>query len=155
MQESARAALTYVRSRGARLGLEENFHRKVDVHVHVPEGAIPKDGPSAGITIAAALISALTGQPVSKEIALTGEITLRGHVLPIGGLNEKLVAAQRTGYSTVILPKENGKDLTEIPEEAKKGIELVLVDRMDQVIPHLFGEGRRTTRSRRPRRRTR
>ena len=138
MQESARAALTYVRSRAKLFGLEDDFYETIDVHVHVPEGAIPKDGPSAGITIASAIISSLIDVPLLRDVALTGEITLRGHVLGIGGLNEKLVAAQRAGHKTVLLPRENEKDLTEIPPEVKKGIDLVLVSNMDQVLPHIF-----------------
>ncbi|MFH1680105.1 MAG: endopeptidase La [Candidatus Eisenbacteria bacterium] len=140
MQESARAALTYVRSRAASLGLEPTFYREIDVHVHVPEGAIPKDGPSAGITIAAALISSLTGVALRRDVSMTGEITLRGNILPIGGLNEKLVAAQRAGFRAVILPRENEKDLTEIPKDAKEGLEIVLVDSIDQALPFVFAD---------------
>ena len=143
MQESARAALTYVRSRAGRLGLASDFYRKTDVHVHVPEGAIPKDGPSAGITIASAIVSSLTGVPLRRDAAMTGEITLRGRVLPVGGLNEKLVAAQRAGFRTVIFPSENEKDLAEIPEEVKKGLELVPVRDMDQVLPRVLDERKR------------
>ncbi len=140
MRESARAALTYIRSRAEALGLDKNFYETIDLHVHIPEGAIPKDGPSAGISIAAALISSLTGIALRRDTALTGEITLRGHVLPIGGLNEKLVAALRAGVRTVILPKENEKDLVEIPEEAKKGLTIYTVERMDQVLPLVMVE---------------
>jgi ATP-dependent Lon protease len=144
MQESARAALTWVRSRASALDLDEDFHGALDFHVHVPEGAIPKDGPSAGITIAAALISSLIGVPLKRDVSMTGEITLRGHILPIGGLNEKLIAAQRAGFKTVVLPKENEKDLAEIPEEAKEGLDLVLVETMDQAVPFIFaGSGKK------------
>ncbi|MBN1825703.1 MAG: endopeptidase La [Candidatus Eisenbacteria bacterium] len=143
MQESARAALTYVRSRAVRLGLSHDFYRETDLHVHVPEGAIPKDGPSAGITIASAIISSLTGVPIRRDTAMTGEITLRGRILPIGGLNEKLVAAQRAGYRTVIFPRENEKDLAEIPEEVKEGLELVPVGDMDEVLPRVLAEPER------------
>ncbi|MFH1276947.1 MAG: endopeptidase La [Candidatus Eisenbacteria bacterium] len=140
MQESARAALTYVRSRAVSLGLDEEFYKDVDVHVHVPEGAIPKDGPSAGVTITAALISSLLGLPLKRQVAMTGEITLRGHVLPVGGLNEKLVAAQRAGFRTVVLPRENEKDLAEIPEAVTKGLDLILVERIDQALPFIFAD---------------
>jgi ATP-dependent Lon protease len=134
MQESARAALSYVRSRGEELGLPRDFYQKVDIHVHVPEGAIPKDGPSAGITLATSLASALTGRPVRHDIAMTGEITLRGRVLKIGGLKEKLLAANRGGVSNVIIPKENGIDLSEVPKEIMKGLIVQPVDSMDEVL---------------------
>ncbi|MCD6306942.1 MAG: endopeptidase La, partial [Deltaproteobacteria bacterium] len=134
MQESAQAALSYVRSRARNLKLPDNFYEKVDIHVHVPEGAIPKDGPSAGITIATSIVSALTRYPVNREIAMTGEITLRGRVLPIGGLKEKILAAHRGGVSKVLIPSENKKDIVEIPKKILRKVELVLVDHMDEVL---------------------
>src|SRR5437588_824925 len=138
MQESAQAALTYVRSRAGRLGLARDFYRNIDIHIHVPEGAIPKDGPSAGITMATALASALSKIPVRRDIAMTGEITLRGKVLPIGGLKEKLLAAHRAGIFEAILPKENEKDLAEVPENLRNAMKLHLVDRMAEVLDIAF-----------------
>ena len=134
MQESAQAAMSYVRSRAKLLGLAPDFYEKLDIHIHVPEGAIPKDGPSAGITMATALVSALTGKPVSKDVAMTGEITLRGNVLPIGGLKEKIFAAYRGGVKKIIIPQENGKDLRDIPKNILKNITVVEVTHADQVL---------------------
>tara|TARA_B100001750_G_scaffold229213_1_gene224380 strand:+ start:1 stop:1899 length:1899 start_codon:yes stop_codon:yes gene_type:complete len=139
MQESAHAALTYARSRSASLGLEPDFYKNVEIHVHMPEGAIPKDGPSAGITIAAALCSALTGVPVRCSIAMTGEITLRGNVLPIGGLNEKLIAALRSGIKEVMIPHRNRKDLVDVPPEVKDAIDIRSVSTMDEVLKRAMG----------------
>src|SRR5689334_18829158 len=134
MQESAQAAMTYIRSRSGRLGLARDFYRNFDIHVHVPEGAIPKDGPSAGITMATAIASALTKIPVRRDIAMTGEITLRGKVLPIGGLKEKLLAALRAGIKEAIIPKENEKDLAEVPENIRGQMKIHPVENMDQVL---------------------
>jgi ATP-dependent Lon protease len=134
MRESGQAALTWIRSRAERLGLQKWFYKEIDVHVHVPEGAIPKDGPSAGITIATALVSALTGVPTRADVSMTGEITLRGTVLAIGGLIEKALAARRTGHKTIVLPRANQKDLVELPEDLKADLEFILVDTMDQVL---------------------
>jgi ATP-dependent Lon protease len=134
MQESARAALSYVRSRAAVFGLPRYFYDKVDIHVHVPEGAIPKDGPSAGITMATSIVSALTGIPIDKHIAMTGEITLRGNVLPIGGLKEKALAAHRGGIKRVLLPKENENDIEEIPATVRNELELIPVAHVDEVL---------------------
>ena len=136
MQESAQAALSYVRSRAAALGLKPDFYQKIDIHLHIPEGSIPKDGPSADITLATALVSALCRVSVRHDIAMTGEITLRGRVLPIGGLKEKVLAAHRGGIRTVLIPKENEKDIEEISPQILKNVTLIHVEHMDQVLRH-------------------
>jgi ATP-dependent Lon protease len=134
MQESAQAAMSYVRSRAADLALERDFYQKIDVHIHIPEGAIPKDGPSAGITIVTALVSALTKIPVHQGMAMTGEVTLRGRILPIGGLKEKLLAAHRGGVRRVMIPAENEKDLHDVPARVKKALRIDAVEHMDEVL---------------------
>jgi ATP-dependent Lon protease len=134
LQESAQAALSYARSRSKDFGIKPDIFDKTDIHIHLPEGAIPKDGPSAGITIATALISALTGRAVHHDVGMTGEITLRGRVLPVGGLKEKMLTAYRAGLKTVIIPKRNKKDLVEIPQRVKRGVRMVLADQMDEVL---------------------
>ncbi|UCF79877.1 MAG: endopeptidase La [Candidatus Eiseniibacteriota bacterium] len=134
MKESGHAALSYARSRAELLGLEKDFYKEVDVHVHVPEGAMPKDGPSAGITMAVALVSALTGIPTRKDVAMTGEITLRGNVLPVGGLNEKLVAAKRAGIETVLIPKVNEREVKELPSDIRNSLSINGVETMDEVL---------------------
>ncbi len=134
MTESAQAALSYVRSRAHHLGLPKEFYRNIDIHVHVPEGAIPKDGPSAGITLATALTSALTMIPVRRDIAMTGEVTLRGKVLPIGGLKEKLLAAHRAGIREAVMPKDNERDFAELPQLIKDEMKLHFVSEMDDVL---------------------
>ncbi|HXV74924.1 MAG TPA: S16 family serine protease, partial [Candidatus Polarisedimenticolaceae bacterium] len=134
MQESAQAALSYIRTRAEALDIDPGFHRKYDLHVHIPEGAIPKDGPSAGIALATALASLLSDEAVRGEVAMTGEITLRGNVLPIGGVKEKVLAAYRYGFKTIILPKDNEKDLSEIPEDIASQLEFRLVENMDEVL---------------------
>ena len=134
MQESAQAAMSYVRSRAEELGLPRDFYQKIDLHIHIPEGAIPKDGPSAGITMATTIVSALTRIPIRHDLAMTGEVTLRGHVLPIGGLKEKVLAAHRGGIKRVLIPAENEKDIREIPAVVLKSVQIELVDHMDQVL---------------------
>ncbi|HZT06162.1 MAG TPA: endopeptidase La, partial [Chloroflexota bacterium] len=144
MQESARASLTYARSRAGALGIPDDFYERTDVHVHVPAGAIPKDGPSAGITIATAIISALSQRPVRHDVGMTGEITLRGRVLPIGGLRDKVLAAHRAGLRTIIIPKENERDLQDVPEGIRQELRFVSVEQVDQVLAEaLLPEPRR------------
>ena len=145
MRESGQAALSYARSRAISLGLDKNFYKGIDVHVHLPEGAIPKDGPSAGIAMATALVSALTGVPTRDDVAMTGEITLLGNVLPIGGLNEKVVAAKRAGVKTVIIPKLNEKDLRELPDFIRDDLQFKLVETMDEVLEVALKPGESST----------
>jgi ATP-dependent Lon protease len=136
MQESIQAALSVVRKRAQSLGIADDFYQKSDIHIHLPEGAIPKDGPSAGVGICTALVSVLTGIPVRCDVAMTGEITLRGEVLPIGGLKEKLLAAVRGGLGRVLIPEENVRDLAEIPDNIKNKLEIIPVRWVDQVLEH-------------------
>ena len=136
MTESIQAAMTYVRSRSSQLNLNNDFYKKLDIHVHVPEGATPKDGPSAGVGMCTAIVSSLTGIPTKSNVAMTGEITLRGEVLAIGGLKEKLLAAHRSGIKTVLIPEENIKDLEEIPSKIKDKLEILPVKWVDDVLSH-------------------
>jgi ATP-dependent Lon protease len=144
MQESAQAALTYVRARAGQFGLPEGFYKETDIHVHVPEGAIPKDGPSAGIAMATSIASAFIRRKVRGDLAMTGEITLRGRVLPIGGLKEKLLAAHRGDIRTVIIPKDNEKDLADVPANVLKNLEVILVEHVDEVLKHALLPEERT-----------
>jgi ATP-dependent Lon protease len=134
MQESAQAAMSYVRARAERFGIDKKFSENSDIHIHLPEGAIPKDGPSAGVTMATAIVSALARIPVRKDVAMTGEITLRGRVLPIGGLKEKVLAAHRAGIRTILIPKDNRKDLKEIPKRIRESLRMVRVEFVDDVL---------------------
>jgi ATP-dependent Lon protease len=136
MQESARAALSYTRSRAESLGIDPDFFEKMDIHLHIPAGAQPKDGPSAGVTMTTALVSLLTNRAVHSNVGMTGEMTLRGQVLPIGGLKEKILAAHRVGLKKVILPRQNEPDLEEIPDEVRRSMEFVLVEKFDEILPH-------------------
>jgi ATP-dependent Lon protease len=144
MQESAQAAMSYVRSRAHELGLPRDFYQAIDIHIHVPEGAIPKDGPSAGVTMSTSLVSALTRLPVRHDVAMTGEITLRGRILPIGGLKEKVMAAHRAGIKKILIPAENVQDIKEISKVILKDIELLPVEHLDQVLQEalVLPEGR-------------
>src|SRR5699024_2516247 len=136
MQESAQAAFSYIRSRSKELKISSDFHKKYDIHIHVPEGATPKDGPSAGITMATALISSLTGRAVKRNVGMTGEITLRGNVLPIGGLKEKSLSAHRAGLTHIIMPADNERDLDDIPESVRKDLTFIRVKHLDDVLEH-------------------
>jgi len=142
MKESAQAALSYVKSKSKELNIDEQLFSTMDLHIHVPAGAIPKDGPSAGITMASAIASVFTGKPLRKDVAMTGEITLRGRVLPIGGLKEKVLAAKRMGIKTVIIPKRNKKDLEELPKYVKEGLKFILIESMDEVLKHVFSKSK-------------
>ena len=141
MKESAEAAFSWVRSHSAELGLDPEFYQTIDVHIHVPEGAVPKDGPSAGVTMTTALVSALTRKPVRQNVAMTGEITLRGRVLPIGGLKEKTLAAYRAGINTLIIPEENKKDLEKIPDYVLEKFKIIPVKEIQQVLSAAIMEG--------------
>ena len=145
MKESAQAAVSYARAHAKTLGIEADFYQKLDIHIHVPAGAIPKDGPSAGITMATALISALTKRPVSRDVAMTGEITLRGRVLPIGGLKEKSLAAFRAGMKTIVIPDRNEKDLDEIPKPLRRKLNWVVAKNMSDVLSVALMDRRKTT----------
>jgi ATP-dependent Lon protease len=138
MKESAQAALSYIRSNAKAFNIDPNFFKGKEVHIHLPEGAIPKDGPSAGITMSMALLSAVSGRPASNAIAMTGEITLRGEVLPIGGLNEKLLAAKRNKISTILIPKDNEIDLKEIQDSVKDGLKIIPIEKIEDAIPYVF-----------------
>ncbi len=146
MKESAQAAISYVRSRSKQLMIDEEFYKNFDIHIHIPEGAIPKDGPSAGITMCTSIVSSLTKRPVYRDLAMTGEITLRGRVLAIGGLKEKILAAHRAGIKKILIPNENEKDLRDIPRTISKQLEIVLVEHMDEVLTHalILNEGETT-----------
>jgi ATP-dependent Lon protease len=144
MKESAQAALSYARSRSAELDIDTDF-KTIDIHIHVPSGAIPKDGPSAGVTMAASLISALTKTPVSKDVAMTGEITLRGRVLPVGGIKEKCLAALRAKITTIVVPEMNKKDLSEIPKDVRKKLHFITVKHMDDVLRAVLKKRRKPT----------
>ena len=133
-KESARTAYSYIRANAGMYSIAEDFHVKNDLHIHVPEGAVPKDGPSAGVALTCAMLSAITGKPARQDIAMTGEVTLRGRVLPIGGVKEKLLAANRMGIKTVLLPSENEKDLADIPENIRKLLDVRTISRVDQAI---------------------
>ena len=141
MKESCLIALDYVRANADRYGINPEMFEKNEIHLHFPEGAVPKDGPSAGVAITCAILSTLTGKPVDNNVALTGEVTLRGNVIPIGGLREKSLAALRSGIKTIIVPEENRKDVDELPEEVKKGLKIVYMKKVDDALPYLFGPG--------------
>jgi ATP-dependent Lon protease len=136
MKESARAGFSYIRSRSKEFGLEDDFHEQTDIHIHIPEGAIPKDGPSAGITMTTAVVSALLGVKVKSNLAMTGEITLRGRVLPVGGIKEKILAAHRAGITNILIPKENERDLIDIPDNIKRNLTIRAVETMDEVLEY-------------------
>jgi len=140
MQESARAAFTYAATRASKFGVSPQFREQNDIHIHVPAGATPKDGPSAGVAMASALVSVITGRPLRKQVAMSGEITLRGRVLPIGGVKEKVLAAHRAGCSEVVLPRENDRDLEEIPEFIRKELNITFIGHMDELLPLVLAD---------------
>jgi ATP-dependent Lon protease len=146
MKESAQAGLSYLRSSAKKLGINPDFFKGKDIHIHLPEGSIPKDGPSAGVTMTMAMLSAISNKPASNNVAMTGEITLTGMILGIGGLTEKLLAAQRYNIATVLIPAENEVDLKEIPEKVKKGLKIVTIEKVGEAIPYVF-EGVKTKKS--------
>ena len=141
MQESAKAGVSYIRSVAAKLKIDEEFYKKLDLHIHIPEGATPKDGPSAGVTMCTAIISTLTNTPVRKDVAMTGEITLRGKVLPVGGIREKVLAAHRAGIRKVLLPKENEVDIQDIPEVVREEMEFVFIKSVNDALKHVLVKG--------------
>ena len=149
MKESATAALSFIRSNAADLGIDEDFYDKYDIHIHVPAGGIPKDGPSAGVTMLTALTSLLTNKPIRKDLAMTGEITLRGQVLPVGGIKEKVLAAHRAGIKTLLLPEWNQKDLEDIPKNVQKEIRFYFLGKMKDVLKLAFSNGRGSRKVRR------
>jgi ATP-dependent Lon protease len=150
MQESAHAALSFVRSRAEHLKLDQSFFEKSDIHLHIPAGAQPKDGPSAGVTMATALVSLISGRPVRADVGMTGEITLRGQVLPVGGIKEKVLAAHRAGLKTVILPKRNESDLEDLPEEVRKSMKFIFVETVDEVLKAALESDKRHKNSSKP-----
>lgn len=141
MKESAKAAVSYIRSQSEQFCIQEDFYKEMDIHIHIPEGAVPKDGPSAGITMATAMVSALTKAKIRNDVAMTGEITIRGRVLPIGGLKEKAIAAQKAGIIEIIIPYENEKDLAEVPEKVKSSIKFIPVHEMNEVLNYALADG--------------
>jgi ATP-dependent Lon protease len=153
MQESAQAAFSYLKSRAMQLSIDSEIFENIDIHIHIPEGAIPKDGPSAGITICTALVSAFSGREVRKDVGMTGEITLRGRVLPVGGIREKVLAAHRSGLKTVIIPIRNQKDLIDVPKKARNELKIIPVEHMDQVLDYALNpEVKKEVKPERPRR---
>ena len=142
MQESARTAITYIRSIASEYDIEEDFYKKYDLHVHVPEGAVPKDGPSAGVTMFTSVMSALTGIPVKKDVAMTGEITLRGKVLPVGGIKEKVLAAHRAGIKTILLPADNKADIDDIPQTVRKQLNFILLEKTKEALKYALAESK-------------
>jgi ATP-dependent Lon protease len=149
MKESAQAGLSYLRSSAKKLGISPDFFKGKDIHIHLPEGSIPKDGPSAGVTMTMAMLSAISNKPASNNVAMTGEITLTGMILGIGGLTEKLLAAQRYNIATVLIPAENEVDLKEIPDKVKKGLKIVTIKKVGEAIPYVF-EGLKTNKTSKP-----